>query len=126
MFKRSLIGRSAYAAALVAVALFSVAFVQSTVMQAAGEMPGVTMVPCPEMGMMPVHAGHGAPAGKSQAACPFCAAVSHAPLCTEFAAVPQSIAVTWTAYATLRPLGPRGPPAREPNARGPPTPILTI
>jgi hypothetical protein len=126
MLRRSPIYRSAYAAALLAVALFSFAFAQSTVMQAAGDMPGMTMVPCPEMGMMQVNADHVVPAGKSRTACPFCAAASFAPLCSQVAPIPQSVAVAWTAYATFRPLGPRGPPAREPKARGPPTPIQTI
>jgi hypothetical protein len=123
--KRSPIYRWAHATALLAVALFSFAYAQATVMQAAGDRPGTTMVPCPEMGMMQVDADHGVPAGKSQKACPFCAAASHAPLCSQVAPIPQSVAAAWTAYASLRPLGPRGPPAREPKARGPPTPILT-
>jgi hypothetical protein len=131
MVKRSPIYRWAHAAALLAVTLLSLAFAQSTVMQAtvmqaAGDAPGATMVPCPAMGMMPVSGDHGVPADKSNTACPYCAAASHAPLCSQVAPIPQSAAVAWTAYATLRPLGPRGPSAREPKARGPPTLVLTI
>lgn len=126
MAKRGLIWRSAHAAALIAVALLSFAFTQSAVMQATGAMPGMTMVICTAQGAVQVNADHGAPAGKSQAACPFCAAASHAPLAASIDPIPQAAAVAWTAYPALRPLGPRGPPARAPNARGPPAAILTI
>ncbi len=126
MAARDLIQRSVYAAAFLAVALFSFAFTQSLVMQASDGMPGMTVVICTAQGAVQVNADHGVPAGKSQQTCPFCAAASHAPLCASTDPIPQATAVAWTAYPALRPLGPRGPPALEPNARGPPAAILTI
>ena len=127
MAKRGPIHRSAYAAALLAVALFSLAFTQSVVMQDAGAVPGMTMVNCPGMASMGMNASHGVPTDKSQNTCPFCAAAAHAPLCAATIWIPRSSAVAWTAYPALRPLGPRGPPSRTPNARGPPHPaVLTI
>ena len=109
-----------------AVALFCFAFTQSVVMQAAEAAPGMTMPNC-TMNMAADNADHGAPAEKSQkTTCPFCAAAAHAPLCADAALLPQSSAVAWTAYVSLRPLGPRGPSARAPNARGPPIPVLTL
>jgi hypothetical protein len=126
MLKRRPAHRSASAAALLAVALLCFAFAQSVVMQAAAAAPGMTTPICTRMGLVQVSADHGVPAGKSQKACPFCAAAAHAPLRAEAAPIPRSSAVAWTAYVALRPLGPRGPPARAPNARGPPIPVLTL
>jgi hypothetical protein len=117
---------SAYAAAFLAVALFAFAFTQSVLMQAAGDMPAATMVICTGQGAVQMDVHHGVPAEKPQKACPFCAAASHAPLCAAMAPVPASSAVAWTAYAAMRPLGPRGPPAFEARARGPPQALLTI
>jgi len=126
MVKRGPKRRSAYAAAFLAVALLGFAFVQSVVMQAAGAMPGMTMVICTSQGKVDAGADHGVPKGSSQKACPYCAAAAHAPLGASVEPIPTAVAVAWSAYPLLRPLGPRGPPARAPNARGPPPPILTI
>jgi hypothetical protein len=126
MVKRGPMHRSAYAVALLAVALFSLAFTQSVVMQAAPAMPDMTMAICTSGGLVQANADHGVKTDKAQKACPFCAAATQAPLCASTAAIPQSSAVAWTAYMALRPLGPRGPPARAPNARGPPPTVLTI
>jgi len=126
MVKRGPIFRSAYAAAFLAVALLSVAFIQSTVMQTTGAMPGMTMAICTSHGAATVGAEHGVPKGQSQQTCPYCAAAAHAPLCASTDPIPASVAVAWSAYTALTPLGPRGPPARAPNARGPPPTDLTI
>jgi hypothetical protein len=126
MVKRGPMDRSAYAAALLAVALFGFAFTQSGVMQVSRAMPGMTMIICTAQGPVKVSADSGVPKGKSQNICPYCAAAAHAPLCASIEPIAQSSAVAWTAYLALRPLGPRGPPARAPNARGPPPAILTI
>jgi Flp pilus assembly protein TadG len=126
MMMRGFIHRSAYAAALLAVALFSVASMQSIAMQASGATPGgMTMAICTSTGLAHVTVNHGVPADKSKT-CPYCAVAAHAPLCASIASIPQSSVVAWTAYPALRPLGPRGPPARAPNARGPPPTVLTI
>ena len=131
MTARRLIHRSVYAAAFLAVALFSFAFTQSVVMQVAQTAPGMTMADCPgmasmDMASMDMKPDHGAPAGKSQSTCPFCAATGHAPLCSSTAPIPQSSAVAWTVYAALRPLGPRGPPRFRARARAPPFTPQTV
>ena len=119
--------RLAPAAALLAVALFSFAYVQSLVMRMSGDMAGgMTMAVCTSTGMTHVHVHHGAPTGTSQKACPFCAAAAHAPACGSVAPIPLSTAVAWTTYAALRPLGPRGPPEFTAHARGPPQAALMI
>ena len=141
--------RSATAAALLAVALFAFAAVQSVVMQARRavdpamtmtmadtstpdmpDMPGMSMsmsMPnCDHMNAAPPASDHGSQPGKGQAACPYCAAAAHLPLCAGAPAMPVVSSVAWAAY-TLRPsLGPRGPPVFEPKARGPPESPLTI
>jgi hypothetical protein len=119
--------RLASAAALLAVALFSLAYVQSLVMRMPGDMQGgVTMAVCTSTGMAHVHVHHGAPTDTAQKACPFCAAAAHAPVSGSVAPIPLSTSVAWTTYAALRPLGPRGPPEFAPHARGPPQAALTI
>ena len=126
MDKRGLIQRAVCAVALLAVALLSFASAEAVIMQAAGPAAGMTMAICTSAGMAHVNADHHAPADKAHKTCPFCAAAAHAPLCTLTAPIPQTSLVAWTAYAALRPLGPRGPPARAPNARGPPATFPTI
>ena len=113
--------------ALLAVALLSFASAQSIIMQAAGSAPGgMTMAICTSAGLAHANAGHHAPAENAHKTCPYCAAAAHAPLCAFAAPIPPSSLVAWTAYLALRPLGPRGPPARAPNARGPPANFPTI
>ena len=126
MKKRGLIQRAACAVAFLAVALLSFASAQSIIMQAAGSAPGgMTMAICTSAGLAHVSAGHHAAADKAHKTCPYCAA-AHAPLCALTAPIPPSSLVAWTAYVALTPLGPRGPPARAPNARGPPATFPTI
>ena len=119
--------RLARAAAFLAVALFSFAYVQSLVMRMSGDMPGgMTMAVCTSTGLAHLHARPGAPADTSHKACPFCAAAAHAPVCGPVAPIPLSTTVAWTTYAAHRPLGPRGPPEFTAHARGPPQAALTI
>jgi hypothetical protein len=127
MVKRGLVKRSACAAGLLAVALLSFAFAQSVVMRATGSMPaGMTMAICTSAGTAHATVGHDVPGNKPQKACPYCAAAAHAPVCGTVASVSRSVAVAWTTYAALQPLGPRGPPEFTPSARGPPPAALTI
>ena len=105
--------------ALCAVALFNVAVVRATVMQAA-PMPAEH---CAEMAGMgpPAAAPSGKPAkADGRAACAFCAAAAHAPVTTDVAALSTPGAVTWRPLPPWGARGPRGPPAVRPVARGPP------
>jgi hypothetical protein len=59
------------------------------------------------------------------AACPYCAAAAHAPILASAAPVRRSANCVFTAFRAIASLGPRGPPARRPRARGPPSDPLT-
>ena len=131
MGRRSAIGRSAIAAALLAVALFSLAAVRSVVMQA--EMAGpassamaMAMPMCGDGTLHHVAVKHGGEQDKSGKTCEFCAAAGHAAACTSAPDIAPSVALAWTAYPSLHPLGPRGPPEFTARSRGPPSPILTV
>jgi len=122
---RDVIRRSAFAAAILAVALLSLATTRSVVMQIADTAPGMTSITC--MNMAAAHAKGGAHLpDQAHKVCDYCAAAAHAPVCDSPLSVPSPSAVTWAAYPIIRPLGPRGPPAFAPNARGPPQAALTI
>jgi hypothetical protein len=111
--------RSAFATALLAVALLGFASTRSIVMQAvAAATPA--QGPCADMAGMGKPAGGAAPAGKAHKACEYCAAAAHAPLCAAAAAIPDSTSVEWMAYAALESPGRRGPADVTPRARGPP------
>jgi hypothetical protein len=60
-----------------------------------------------------------------QAACSYCAAAGHAPILGSVVAVRHSTNCVFTAFRTAASLGPRGPPAAQPRARGPPSDPLT-
>jgi Protein of unknown function (DUF2946) len=132
MGKRGLLQRSLYAMALLAVAFLNFASVQSIVMQAAGPMSGMDMAEdaapaiCHVGGMETDGRGMAAHPVQARKACPFCAVASNPPLCETTATITASSRVIWTRYAAQASLGPRGPPAFAPNARGPPIPELTI
>jgi len=117
------IRRSAFAAAMLAVALLSLATTRSIIMQAAGAAPGMASVSC--MNMTAAHPKGGALPDQAHKVCDYCAAAAHAPVSSTLASVPRSSTVAWTSYATIQPLGPRGPPAFAANARGPPQIALT-
>ena len=126
MGRRGIIGRAAYAVALLAVALFSLASVRSTVMQVSMTAPSLSMPMCGSMAGAHSAVQDMAPHQKGHTTCEFCAAAGHAPVCTSAVAVVPSSLVAWTAYVVLRPLGPRGPPSISPKSRGPPLPTLTV
>jgi hypothetical protein len=60
-----------------------------------------------------------------RAACPYCAAAGHAPILGSVIGVRHSTNCIFTAFRTAASLGPRGPPAAQPRARGPPSYPLT-
>ena len=113
-------------AALCAVALLNFAVVRSTVMQAVMAAPAAAT--CHEA--MPGVAGmsHGAPEqpgkGKADRSCEFCDAAAHAPIQSAAIDLPTPSAVAWSPFRAWTSQGPRGPPSREPHARGPPSLLL--
>ena len=56
----------------------------------------------------------------SRAPCSYCAAAAHVPILTTAEPVQPSCAVAFTAFRSTAVHGPRGPPAVQPRARGPP------
>jgi hypothetical protein len=124
MGKRGIINRYASAFALLAAVLFSYASVRSTIMQAQMAVPGMEMQMCGSMaGSVPQHGDH---SGKSSKTCEFCSAAAHAPICSSTQAFIHASTLTWAHYASLRPLGPRGPPEFTAKSQGPPVPVLTV
>lgn len=115
--------RPSYVAALLAVALLTLAGVRSVVMRAAEAAPASTRM-CMDMPGMDMgtaaktgaHAEH----GKAHKVCEFCSAASHAPICGVSPPMPRPTAVAWAAWRSRFILGPRGPPAFVAKARGPP------
>ena len=117
-------------AAIIAVLLLSYAFVQSTVMQAAAATPASATPICgmPDMAGMGgafADAGKAAGHGAHHAACPFCTAAANPPLVAAVILAPIPSAFVFVTFVALESHGPRGPPAREPRARGPPTAPVT-
>ena len=53
-------------------------------------------------------------------ACPFCAAAAHAPVLGSVATLRLATTVAFAGFRVVASLGPRGPPAFTPHARGPP------
>lgn len=124
--------RSAYAAALLAVALLLFAGVRSNVMQAAELAPSAAAhcaMPLDGMASMTAMAGNGHgekhPSGKAHAVCDFCVAAAHAAVTVFTAVLPAPQAVAWAPTPLPTSLGPRGPPAFRPKARAPPPALLT-
>ena len=132
-----------FAAALLALLLLTYASAVSSVMQAqmafagAGapggvQRPGDAMA---GMAMAAMATGRAAAAGPSpsrakaghgrQAACPFCAAVAHAPILGSVTPLRVAAAFSFAAFQLVASHGPRGPPAISPHARGPPPAVLT-
>ena len=115
---------------MIAVLLLSYAFVQSTVMQAAAASPAPAALVCGMDHMagmaMAAMAAPDRDAGKAPAhpsghtACPFCVAASQPPVTTAPILAPFPVTVVFVAFLALVSHGPRGPPAHEPRARGPP------
>jgi hypothetical protein len=123
---RRIIAKASHAVALLAVALFSLASVQSIQMQAGMASPAKSMPMCGATAQS--HSAHRdrAPTPKGHANCEFCAAAGHAPICAAAVAVTPSSSVAWASYVLGRPVGSRGPPAITPKSRGPPLIALTV
>ena len=131
------------AAALFALAMLSFASVQSIVMQAAMASSGAMIPICGKVdpssaeavavaGMAmqraiasSAHRHHqDAPQGH-HAACAYCAAAGHAPILSQAVPLRPSTQCVFAAFQQVASLGPRGPPALPPRARGPPIDLLT-
>ena len=110
------------------------ASVRSTVMQAAGmaptslaacgepttsgmSMPGMGHIAADAMRHLGDASGKGA---KHQAACPYCSAAANTALVGGIAAPRAPMLVVFVALHSVASHGPRGPPAFEARARGPP------
>ncbi|WP_174300941.1 hypothetical protein [Caulobacter sp. S45] len=120
--------------------MLSYASVQSTVMQAAMGAPagpGSSSRPAPDpmAGMtMPGHAQAGAsrsahaarPGHTKPAACPYCAAAAHLPVLGAATSLRAPCVISFVALRVAAGHGPRGPPARQPRARDPPSDPLTL
>lgn len=122
MTARSAQGGFSHVAALLAVALLLFAGVRSTLMQAqTAASPRGGTPSCMNMG-----GARGAPSKpeKPAKACAFCAVAAHLPVCGSAPAPAPPATVAWLAWRPAAGLGPRGPPALDPRARGPPTPPL--
>ncbi|MDB5446704.1 MAG: hypothetical protein JWQ97_2021 [Phenylobacterium sp.] len=100
--------------------------VRSTVMQDAEAAPAAAMSVCGDMSSMsgPMHGEHGK-GGAPHETCAFCSAAAHAPICGTVAPIVAPMTVRYIAWRAHRPLGPRGPPAVNARARGPPAARLT-
>ena len=123
---------AAWATAVLAVAMLSYASTKSIVMQAMDASPlGMSVICSARMGTAtsifvddatgrmartPTAPGKGKPA-----VCPFCSAAAHAPLLASIVPFAHSAAVEWLTWSPSTINGPRGPPAFEARARGPPT-----
>lgn len=111
--------------AIIAVLLLSYAFVQSAVMQAAAAAPAPATPICgmsdmAGLGAAFADAGKAAGQGAHHAACPFCTAAANPPLVGAVILAPLPTTIVFVTFVALQSHGPRGPPAREPRARGPP------
>jgi hypothetical protein len=136
--------RAACLLSLLTLALFSFAGARSVVMQATMSgpvmsgpvmsgpvMPGLAMSgPAMSLPMCGNLAGaHASPAKggvhQTAAACAFCAAAAHAPVCSDANLLRSAVSVAWILYTPASNLGPRGPPDVAAKARGPPPALLT-
>ncbi len=133
--------RQGFAAALIALVMLSYASVQSILMQTAMAFGGDASPICgataaieaatPMLGMA---MGSGPTSSRQtrfhrpehgKAACPYCAAAAHAPVITTAAPLRASATFVFAAFRVMASHGPRGPPSRQPRARGPPADPLT-
>ena len=129
-----------HAAALLAVLMLSFATVRSVVMQAAMSLqddlapmclgnPGDEAADSSMAGMDMGQAGTADPASRDhrpdgvhgdKARCPYCAAAAHPPIPGHATPLPHVVDFVFAPFRVVASQGPRGPPAREPRARGPP------
>ena len=116
-------GKLSHLAALLAVGFLLLAGVRSTVMQAemAAAPPGRAPLCMDMAGRHPGAPKPGAPKpGAPGKACAFCAVAGHLPVCGSSPAPAPPATVAWLSWRPAAGLGPRGPPAFAPRARGPP------
>ncbi len=130
-------GAGSFAAALIALLMLSYASVQSSVMQIA--MAGAVGQPMrdgPSGAMAAMDAMEAGPAKASSPAppkghapaksCPYCAAAAHPPVIGTAAPWRAPSAFVFAAFRVVASHGPRGPPTRQPRARGPPSDPLIL
>ena len=126
------------AAALIALLMLSFASLQSIIMQVAQGPPGAAMLICGKVDPsgatavatagMQLHLAVAASApthpqgGPHQHhnLCLYCSAAGHAPVLAHAALLRAASACEFPVYQSVASLGPRGPPAQQPRARGPP------
>jgi hypothetical protein len=124
---------AAWATALLAVAMLSYASTKSIVMQATDTSPlGMSVICSAQMAAKTIVFGDNATGrlvrlpvapGKSKpAVCPYCSAAAHAPVLASVVPLTHATTVEWLTWSPSTVNGPRGPPAFEPRARGPPSP----
>ena len=122
---------AAWATALLAVAMLSYASTKSIVMQAVDASPlGMPVICSAHMSMAGGSLAEGAigrqahlpnaPGKGKPAVCPYCSAAAHAPVLASIVPLSHAAAVVWLAWPLSVVDGPRGPPAFEAKARGPP------
>jgi hypothetical protein len=114
----------AIAAALIAMLMLTYASVASSVMQvemaaSAGMGPLCLAAPGPSNAKSATHHG-------KEAVCPYCSAAAHAPVLTSATPLRLAVSVVFSAYPLVSSHGPRGPPALQPRARGPPPSVPTL
>jgi len=120
---------AAWATALLAVAMLSYASTKSIVMRAMDAAPfGLSVICSAHMSMTGGSLAKGEtgrlahlPPGKGKpAVCPYCSAAAHAPVLASIVPLTHAMAVVWLAWPLSVVNGPRGPPAFDAKARGPP------
>jgi len=128
---------AAWVAALLAVLLLNYASVVSSTMQVEMALPGAMGPLCapPTAPASPSAAkaasgrplvAHPQTSHEHPAVCAFCSAAMHAPTLGSVLSLRPSVAVLFAGYSTVSALGPRGPPALEPRARGPPSDLTPL
>lgn len=132
MKKGGRLRRSLHAMAFLALAFINLASVKSSLMQVEAVLSpmGMSLAAATEICHSAAPADRatkpGADLKGTQKACPYCDIAANPSLCGAEAPLARPSSIAWVAYRAEASLGARGPPAFTPNARGPPSPILTI
>ena len=113
------IGRTGFAASLLAMMLFAFASVKSDLMQVAMALP-VAISHHAMPGMTANAAGHDHHGQNPARSCLYCDTAAHPPLIAAALPVPAPSAAVWVPAPTRRLFSPRGPPPFDLHARGPP------
>jgi len=126
---------AAWVAALLAVLLLNYASVVSSTMQVEMALPvamGPLCAPAPASPSAAKAASgrlvvaHPQTSHEHPAVCAFCSAAMHAPTLGSVLSLRPSVAVLFAGYSTVSAHGPRGPPALQPRARGPPSDLTPL